>query len=99
MRNLRDELVSLDLGVTKLDEIMKNVESKEIYKVYILYEFLDWENSTEEERFVLYTEDEHLANAYYSLLQEVEDAFESSYGTLSAYYTAKLEKVSLTHQI
>lgn len=77
MRNLRDQLLSLDLNAAKLDELKKSIESKEMYKVYILYERLDWENSIEEERFVLYTEDESLANSYFNLLEEVEDAFAS----------------------
>lgn len=95
MTELRNELDSLGVNASKLDEIMKTVEAKEMYKVYILYEFLDWDNETVEDRFVLYTEDEHLAKAYYNLLQEVEEAFESSYGTLSSYYTAKLEKIQV----
>lgn len=95
MRNLRDQLLSLDLNAAKLDELKKSIESKEMYKVYILYERLDWENSIEEERFVLYTEDESLANSYFNLLEEVEDAFASKYDTLSVYYTAHLEKVAL----
>lgn len=95
MKELRDELVSLNIDMSKLDEIMEQVEAKEMYKVYIHYEFLDWENSKDEERFVLYTEDEFLAKAYYNLLLEVEEVFESSYGTLSAYYTTELKKVSL----
>ena len=93
MKELRDELISLNVDMSKLDKIMEQVESKEMYKVYIRYEFLDWENSTEEERFVLYTEDESLANSYFNLLEEVEEVFESSYGTLSSYYTARLDKV------
>ena len=99
MRNLRDTLISLNVDMTKLDEIMKTVEAKEMYKVYILYEFLDWEDSIEDERFVLYTEDEYLANSYFDLLKEVEDAFSSRYDELSAkcFYSARLEKVSLIH--
>lgn len=94
MRDLRNELLSLNLDVAKLDEIEKAIKAKRIYKVYILYQFFGWENNTEEERFVLYTEDESLAKAYYSLLQEVEEAFATSYGELSDdYYTAKLDQV------
>ncbi len=100
MKELKNELAALGISTSKLEQLLENVESKEMYKVYIFYEFLNWENSTEEERFVLYAEDESLANTYFSLLQEVEEAFASSYGEVSAdFYTARLEKVSLTHQL
>lgn len=96
MKELRDELVTLDISTAKLEQLLENVETKEMYKVYIFYQFFDWEHTIEEDRFVLYTEDEALANAYYNLLQEVEEAFASSYGELSSdYYTAKLEQVSV----
>lgn len=101
MRNLRDRLISLDLDTTKLDAIEKAIKAKRLYKVYIFYEFFRWEESIEDERFVLYTEDESLAKDYYSILQEVEeeftkaeDVFASSHGEGPVhFYTAKLEQV------
>lgn len=101
MRNLRDTLIALDLDATKLDTIEKAIKAKRLYKVYIFYEFFRWEESIEDERFVLYTEDESLAKDYYSLLQEVEEtfakveeAFASSHGERPVhFYTAKLEQV------
>lgn len=96
MEKLRDEMVLSGLDPAKLDEITKNVESKEIYKVYILYEFLEWENSRVEEKYVLYTEDESLAHTYFNLLHEVEEALDSRCDEfLPCYFTTKLEKVSM----
>lgn len=97
MKKLRDELVALGISTSKLEQLLENVETKKMYKVYIFYQFFDWEDSTEEEKFVLYTEDESLANSYFGLLQEVEEAFASSTVKLPTadYYTAKLEKVSV----
>lgn len=101
MKDLRDKLLSLNLDTTKLDAIEKSIKTKRLYKVYIFYEFFRWEESIEDERFVLYTEDESLAKDYYSLLKGVEDAFTkaeeafaSRYGNRPVhFYTAKLEQV------
>ena len=96
MKNLRDEIDLLGLDPAKLDEITKNVETKEIYKVYILYEFLNWEDSRAEEKWVLYTEDESLAHTYFNLLQEVEEALDSRCDEVSScYFSTKLERVPM----
>lgn len=93
---LRDEMVLLGLDLAKLDEIIENVESKEIYKVYILYEYLEWENSRVEEKWVLYTEDKSLANTYFNLLQEVAKTLDTrSDEFLPIFFTAKLKRVSM----
>lgn len=93
-KELRDELISLNVDTTKLDEIAEQVkETKYVYKVYIHYEFFG-EEYTAEERFVLYTEDKSLADRYFDFLQEVEKAFMLSYGEISAdFYTPKFEKI------